>query len=107
MSSRRSLSVSDLTMLSAVWQSTSGTAMVGRAQPTILDSRLREDFSVTISADESGWGRRRSLLLEKYEQIAWGLFAKHGFRDVTVEEIAEAAGVSARTLFRYFPIKED
>ena len=62
---------------------------------------------MTISADESGWGRRRSLLQARYEQIAWGLFAKHGFRDVTVEEIAEAAGVSARTLFRYFPSKDD
>jgi AcrR family transcriptional regulator len=68
---------------------------------------LREDFSVTISVDESGWEKRRSLLQAKYEQIAWDLFAKHGFRDVTVEEIAEACGVSARTLFRYFPVKED
>ena len=62
---------------------------------------------MTVSADESGWGRRRNLLQARYEQIAWGLFAKHGFREVTVDEIAEAAGVSARTLFRYFPSKED
>jgi AcrR family transcriptional regulator len=82
-----------------------------RADPAcrhdVIGCRLREDFSVTVSVDESGWERRRSLLQAKYEQIAWGLFAKHGFRDVTVEEIAEASGVSARTLFRYFPIKED
>jgi AcrR family transcriptional regulator len=69
--------------------------------------QMREDFSVTLSVDESGWERRRSLLQAQYEQIAWDLFAKHGFRDVTVEEIAEASGVSARTLFRYFPVKED
>src|SRR3984957_17222078 len=68
---------------------------------------IARSFIVTSSVDESGWERRRSLLQAKYEQIAWGLFAKHGFRDVTVEEIAEAAGVSARTLFRYFPSKED
>jgi AcrR family transcriptional regulator len=68
---------------------------------------LREDAPVSISADESGWGRRRSLLQARYEQVAWGLFAKRGFREVTVEEIAEAAGVSARTLFRYFPSKDD
>jgi AcrR family transcriptional regulator len=73
----------------------------------VIESRLREDSSVTFSVDESGWDRRRSLLQARYEQIAWGLFVKHGFRNVTVEEIAEAAGVSARTLFRYFPIKED
>jgi len=73
----------------------------------VIGSRVREDFSVAFSVDESGWDRRRSLLQARYEQIAWGLFAKDGFRDVTVEEIAEAAGVSARTLFRYFPVKED
>jgi len=56
---------------------------------------------------ESGWSRRRNVLQAKYEQIAWGLFAERGFREVTVDEIAEAAGVSARTLFRYFPSKED
>jgi AcrR family transcriptional regulator len=62
---------------------------------------------VSVAADESGWSRRRNLLLAEYEQIAWKLFAQHGFRDVTVDEIAESAGVSARTLFRYFPTKED
>jgi AcrR family transcriptional regulator len=62
---------------------------------------------VTSLEDESGWSRRRTVLQAKYEQIAWNLFAKRGFRDVTVDEVAEAAGVSARTLFRYFPSKED
>jgi AcrR family transcriptional regulator len=55
----------------------------------------------------SGWDRRRNLLLSEYERIALGLFANRGYRSVTVDEIAEAAGVSARTLFRYFPAKED
>lgn len=71
------------------------------------ESRLREDFFVSVAMDESGWSRRRNLLLAEYEQIAWKLFAQHGFREVTVDEIAESAGVSARTLFRYFPTKED
>ncbi len=62
---------------------------------------------MSVAADESGWSRRRNLLLAEYEQIAWKLFAQHGFREVTVDEIAETAGVSARTLFRYFPTKED
>jgi AcrR family transcriptional regulator len=64
-------------------------------------------FSVSVAADESGWSRRRNLLLAQYEQIAWKLFAQHGFREVTVDEIAETADVSARTLFRYFSTKED
>jgi AcrR family transcriptional regulator len=57
--------------------------------------------------EASGWSRRRNILQAKYEELAWGLFAKRGFKEVTVDEIAEAAGVSPRTLFRYFPSKDD
>ena len=67
----------------------------------------RATIAVVKSIEESGWSRRRNLLQAKYEQIAWRLFADRGFREVTVDDIAEAAGVSARTLFRYFPSKED
>ncbi len=50
--------------------------------------KLREDFFVSVAAGESGWSRRRNLLLAEYEQIAWKLFAPawvppggHGGRD--------------------------
>jgi AcrR family transcriptional regulator len=39
--------------------------------------------------------------------VASGLFVLRGFDNVTVAEVAEAAGVSAKTVFNYFPKKED
>ena len=41
------------------------------------------------------------------EAAAFGLFARHGFDETTTDEIAEAAGIGRRTLFRYYPSKYD
>lgn len=49
--------------------------------------------------------RRRAFTADEIERVAIELFAARGFGEVTVDEIADAAGISPRTFFRYFPTK--
>jgi AcrR family transcriptional regulator len=46
--------------------------------------------------------RKRNDLLE----AALNLFSANGYDETTTDQIAESAGVSPRTFFRYFPTKE-
>jgi AcrR family transcriptional regulator len=51
--------------------------------------------------------KRSELMVQELEAVALRLFDQRGFKDVTVDEIASAAHISARTFYRYFPNKED
>ncbi|OHV29797.1 MULTISPECIES: TetR family transcriptional regulator [Pseudofrankia] len=51
--------------------------------------------------------RQRRFAESQIEDAAMALFVERGFDAVTVQEIAEAAGTSSRTFFRYFPTKVD
>jgi AcrR family transcriptional regulator len=55
-------------------------------------------------------GLRESKKLRTRQEIAdqaMQLFVERGFDHVTVAEVAEAAGVSEKTVYNYFPTKED
>jgi mycofactocin system transcriptional regulator len=41
------------------------------------------------------------------ERVALALFSEQGFAETTVDDIANAAGISRRTFFRYFASKND
>lgn len=51
--------------------------------------------------------RRRDHVATDIRRIALRLFDEHGFEHVSVQDVAEAAGMSARTFFRYFASKDD
>ena len=52
-------------------------------------------------------GRPAATDHDAIERAAFALFEAQGFDDTTMEQIAESVGVGRRTLFRYFPSKND
>jgi AcrR family transcriptional regulator len=56
---------------------------------------------------ESLRDRQRAQIRADIRRAAFRLFIERGYDAVTTEEIASAAGVSARTFFRYVPTKEE
>ena len=51
--------------------------------------------------------RKQQLVRGAIYEAAIDLFGKKGFDQTTVEEVAQAAGVSRRSFFRYYPTKDD
>src|SRR5690349_2685140 len=51
--------------------------------------------------------RKKAQTREAFVDVAVELFDQHGFDETTVDDIADAVGVSARTFYRYFARKED
>jgi TetR/AcrR family transcriptional regulator, regulator of mycofactocin system len=58
-----------------------------------------------VGAVQSRVGRRRSTTRHQITDVAIELFAVSGFDEVSVDDVAEAAGIARRTLFRYYPSK--
>ncbi|WP_327086252.1 TetR/AcrR family transcriptional regulator [Nonomuraea sp. NBC_01738] len=51
--------------------------------------------------------RTRAAVRAELAGLALAVFAERGFEETTVDDVARAAGLSKRSLFRYFATKED
>ncbi len=54
---------------------------------------------------QSRVGRRRSTTPQHITDVALELFVARGFADVSVDDVAQAAGIARRTVFRYYASK--
>jgi AcrR family transcriptional regulator len=62
---------------------------------------------MTVEAAAQSLRERKKLATRReLRRIALELVARHGFANVTIEDIAAAAEVSPRTFFNYYPTKE-
>lgn len=52
-------------------------------------------------------GRPPATSHDDIERAAFALFAERGFDATTIDDIAAAVGIGRRTLFRYYPSKND
>ncbi|MET9230575.1 TetR family transcriptional regulator [Lentzea sp. NPDC003310] len=53
------------------------------------------------------WDRSRQAVVAEIVETALNLFAEQGYEATTMAQVAAKAGVSQRSLFRYFGSKED
>lgn len=60
-----------------------------------------------MTADEPGLRERKRIRTrDTVRREAFRLFLARGYAQTTIDQIAEAADISPRTFFRYFPTKE-
>ncbi len=58
-----------------------------------------------LMLSQSRVGRRRSTTPDHIADVAIELFTARGFAEVSVDDVAHAAGIARRTLFRYYASK--
>lgn len=68
---------------------------------------MKQEAKSATGAPTTLWDRTRQLASQEILETALRLFTEQGYDDTTIAQIAREAGVSQRTLFRYFGAKED
>lgn len=68
---------------------------------------MQVGFSGREVSENTLRARRRIQTRTEIHQAAVELVLQRGFTEVTVEDIAQASGVSPRTFFNYFPTKQE
>ncbi|WP_335975706.1 TetR/AcrR family transcriptional regulator [Streptomyces sp. CA2R106] len=68
---------------------------------------MKKEGTPATGAPATLWDRTRQLASQEILETALRLFTEQGYDETTIAQIAREAGVSQRTLFRYFGTKED
>ncbi|WP_030906176.1 TetR/AcrR family transcriptional regulator [Streptomyces sp. NRRL F-5126] len=68
---------------------------------------MKQEARTATGTPATLWDRTRQLASREILDTALRLFTEQGYDETTVAQIAREAGVSQRTLFRYFHGKED
>jgi AcrR family transcriptional regulator len=68
--------------------------------------RAQEAWARTVRPGEGLRERKRRLTRQLISDAATVMFATRGFDNVRVAEVADAVGVSEKTVYNYFPTKE-
>ena len=71
----------------------------------MASSARRKGVGVMRAGSGPRVGRRRSTTQDHITDVALDLFAARGFDEVSVDDVAQAAGIARRTLFRYYASK--
>ncbi|WP_329459437.1 TetR/AcrR family transcriptional regulator [Streptomyces sp. NBC_01497] len=68
---------------------------------------MHQDAKAATRTPTTLWDRTRQMASREILETALRLFTEQGYDETTIAQIAREAGVSQRTLFRYFGAKED
>lgn len=68
---------------------------------------MKQEAKTASGTSATLWDRTRQLASREILETALRLFTEQGYDETTIAQIAREAGVSQRTLFRYFGTKED